>query len=639
MREAVLLAFLSISLLTPLTAMVAGADPACVIDPVPYERLLADTLESILSRDWGRVTYYLRIAESAQICDQEIASLHARLYESLSSLSNLLRQASAIEDMLASGETEGLRDRIGDTYNGLDYLRNAVHDEVVSYYVALSRYAQDRVTFFEYRERIERSLSFLIGTINTVMERLASIYVMLNNEGESAWVRIGVYPPPRIYAGDEAKIFVSTAPQESNTSEATVPNEVKLKVSLIIGNVVEVSEEVTAHLGDNVSVTVPVPDTEELMRAGVEFVKRVGSVYAASARIAVSAEAVEGSMRGFAIRSVYVYALKPPIVFYVPSYVEAGKALIIEAVSNAVTPVQTHVFLDRVSNETHLLTTVVMPGRNNISVPLSNASPGYHTLIILSNATGRYIRYRWSSAVVIGTSSVPVVLDVPKVVLVPPFIIEVGARFSAPGEYRVLVYVDGGLAYSADVSGGGFSALLELPLSASTIFVGRSVIRVEVVPSNPGYAPSVYVINVLVINVLSTLILIGVTGALYLHPRTAMALASLVRVASLKGGSGEVGKVSARVAARIFRPFRLRKLYLAVTELLSRIVPPPAPHETLREYLRRVEPHLPPWLVTPVRKLFTLFELDLYSVSEVSLDEARRLVRAVESGLSRGDEG
>lgn len=621
-----------------LAAQIAAAEEAgCVIDPVPYEKLLAETVEKVVAQDWGRALDLVRVAESADICNPGLASLHRAVYLHIVQLSELLQRSAEIEEKFSIGDTEGLRENASEVYNALDSLKQVLYDSISLYISQLSKYAQDKVSFYEYARRLSRDVDALKGVVSIVMERLANIYTVLGEEAGGMWLEISVSLPRRIYAGDNATLAVTVSPAPTNVTESE-NREVRMNASLIIGNLIEVRKTLLTRLGENVTLTMQVSDVRELADAGIEFMKITSFIYAASAKAVFEAEVPGTGVRGFTIRPVYIYAVSPPLKFYVPSYADTNSTLTIVTVSAAMIPINVSIYLDKVSNETLITNATVPPGTTELNVSLSNVPSGYHTVIVISEPIGRYVSGRWSSAIVVGSPNVPVIMNVPKVVLVPPFIISVTGELGSGGEYEVVIYVDGIEAYRSLITDREFSAILSIPIGVSTLLIGRSVIRVEVVPRTPGYDRSVYVVDVIVINVLTTLLLISITGSLYLHPRTASVFAALIRSA-LTGRADASTKASANIRKRrSFRPFKLRKYYIEAIGLLSRVAGHPSPSDTLREYFRKVASFITPGLREVVERLFRLFELDLYSKHEVGSEEARKLLTDIKEGLSEAVE-
>lgn len=607
----------------------------CVIDPVPYEKLLVDTLESMISHNWVRAEYYIGIASEAQICVRGLEAQHRELYDMLRRLNDLLRRVDEIESAFSSGETEGLKEQVRDVYNELDYLRQSIYERVIEYYRSLSGLAQDKTSFFEFRIRTDRALSALKGVIGYSMERLSTIYALLSEAEFGAWIEVSASLPGRIYAGDEVDITINLSVRGA-TEEVNV-NEARIKVSLVIGYLLEVSKEVVTRVGENATVAIQVPDALAITDKGIDLINVRGHVYAALSRIVVTAESVDGEVKGLAAYPTYVYVMWPPLRFDVPSYAELNSTIGVRVVSHALTPVNVSIYLDEVANESLLMNTTVLPGAAWINITLVNASIGYHTIIFVNEPIGRYIRGHWSAAIVIGSPTVPLIMSIPRVVLVPPFIVEVRGEIGGDeGPYDVMIYVDNVLTHESNVLGGSFSAVLDLPIGVSTLLIGRVVVRVEVVPHTPGMSPSEYVVDVVVVNVFSILMVTGFTGALYLHPKTSAVFSYLLRVALVrkKKRGGKVGLIMKGVA---FRPFRLRRYYDVLISLLSRISDPPAPSETFREYLRRIGHSLAPRIVPIVGRLFSLFEMDLYSVHEVNPREAEELLGDVEREVEGSD--
>lgn len=607
----------------------------CVIDPVPYEKLLAEVMEKMSTQDWGGVRELLAIAERARPCSPELLSRHRDLYESLAELSNLLERASSLEDRFGSGDTEGLRDEVREVYNGLDALRQEVYDRVISYTRFLGRFAEDKASFFEYSLRIGRDLDTLKGVVSLAMERLAKIYIALTEGGSGEWLDISVSLPRRVYAGDEVGVTVLVKP---STAQGAVTNvsEVRVRVSLIVSYALEASNETVTGVGTNTTVYIKAPDTAAMDEKGVELIRLAGGIQAALAKVTVTAESLDGGVTGFAVRSTYVYAMQPPIEYYVPPYAEVNGTLSVRVSSHAVTPVNVSVYLDEVGNETLLTNATIYPGYSLMNVSLANVSAGYHKVLFVTQPAGRYVSITKSAAVVVGSPNIPVTVNVPLIVLVPPYMISVGGELGEPiGEYDVSISVGGEEAYRSSLASGTFRAVLSLPAGLPTLFIGRVRVRIDVIPHNPAIKPTEYAVDVVVVNVLSTLVVVGVTGALYMHPRTSAALASLMRAVLVRRVGAGQAKQALISRAWVFRPFRLRRYYAALIRLLSRFVPPPEPHETLREYAARAVARLPRGVVALVEWLIMLFEQDLYSSKPPDAKEAGELVRAVEEGIGK----
>ena len=603
----------------------------CDIDPAPFMKLLNDSISNVMRHELAKSSHLLNIAARVAFCDYKVEQAHSKVYDDLSKLNELFGTVDNIESRFEFGDVTGLADLARKAYDELDSIRLSFRIHVLKYLEALRTYSSDSIVFFEYRRKILFNVNNLELEIDNSMERLADIYAAITSGLSSSSMNVSVSYKNPIYFGEDTQISLSLAFDNYSNSEIT--EKVNVKVSLIIGNVLEIARNVFTEVPANISVAFHVPEVGKVLLAGVEPLQIMESneYYVPSKLVIKVIDAGTSRLIDFKIFSTEVIAERPTIVFKVPQYVVYNGYINVNVSSRAVIPLNVSVYLDKVDNESLVIKTIVPPGRSFIKIPLSNASVGYHTLIFVSEAEGRYIRSRWSSAIVIGSPSLPVSLRAPAVIVVPPFSFLISGNVEAPlREFTVDIFIDSSRVYHGIFQGGSFSAIIDMPITLSSLFIGVSSIKV-VISSPDSAEESVYIVRAMVVNSLSTLVLVGIAGALYIHPRVYEAISFITKALILRSGSRR-GRPTLRLrGSRTFRPFRLKAYFMRVISALTGVVDPPAAHETLREYLRRALPHIPPGLVNAVSRFFGLVELDLYSNKDIDEDEARELAAEIAS--------
>ncbi len=624
-------------LLLPLTAQYLNSQTVegCYTDPVPLIKLLTDTIEKLVIGNFSNASELIDMGLKAGICDKDLTVTHKRVYETLSKLLNLLEAVDEIESRLESGNVTGLANRAEFIYNDLDSLRQYLNDYVGNYLSALRKYALDKVAFFKAESALSKGLAALELSIDNYMERLSTLYTELKEGQERLWIRISVGTDSPLYFGRKARVVIGLEPGPvSGLNLSGVLASVS--VYLIIGNIIEISNHSTALIGGNTTIELRILGTEAVAEKGLELIRVPSSNrYYAPSKIIVRASALNGTVTGFRLTSAPVIALKPNIVFSVPPYARINSVVRVNVTSTAALPLNVSIYLDSAEPGNNIRNVTIEPGHSVIEVPIENVSEGYHTLIFVSGPHGMYVSGRWSSAIVIGSPVIPVSLNIPSVAVVPPLTLRVSGRVEAPlRTYNLTIYVDDHRVFEGIFTEPSFSVMISVPLSLKTLTMGSTVVRVVISAEGTGFKTSTYTVGVTVINAVTVLALAGLAGTAYLHPKIFEAITMIGSLA--KEGVRVRREEKGFLAARRFRKFRLRPYYQRFVVAISRIVRPPEPHETLREFLVRAIPLLPEKLTSAVTRLISLFELDLYSKKAPDRHEAEALTQLIEDSLREG---
>lgn len=631
----------NVAILVVLVVLVHGSIPIdsneeYPIDPVSFEKLLDDTLATIIDEEYGEAYQLIELALNVTISDTTIQNLHDRLYKTLHDINELLNQTLFLEQHvhnMSSSEAKALIQRI---YSRLYGKASDLRDIVQSYIGALNKYVKDRSTFLLYRLSIEKKLELLETRINDVLGELERLYSVVDRNLLKGWIDIFVDMPEKIYAGDRVQVDITLIPVINGTIPYQYTYNASLTLMVNIGNYLGVINKSYIRIPSTIHYVINIPGAREILRNRIEIIKEDSSTYYVPAKIVLKVQAIGENtvLRGFEVVNTKVYMLRPKITFHVPLHVYVNDTLTINAVASIDTPLDVAIYIDKIGNEANLLNVTIFPGTNFISIKLSNLSAGYHTVIFVSSPKGKYLPEKWTSTLAVVYTNLDIALDVPRIVVGTSFLLNIRGYVRNPCNYTLIVRVDDVEVYNETLYNETFSLVVEPPFTITSLFIWFKKLDIDVIPHNSSYTPSRYSFNILFVNTIFMSLLVILTGVIYMHPLVSSFMFSMFyRVRRLiieeeyrrRREMEIMSRTEKPVGLRIeFRRFRFRRYYQSLITMLSRIAEPPGEAETLREYLRRIQEKLPDPVYLLVKELFMFFELDLYSKVRLGFDEFRK---------------
>ncbi|WFO74573.1 hypothetical protein J4526_05675 [Desulfurococcaceae archaeon MEX13E-LK6-19] len=331
---------------------------------------------------------------------------------------------------------------------------------------------------------------------------------------------------------------------------------------------------------------------------------------------------------------------EPQIMFIVPQLVYYGENTTIKIFSGIECPVNVSIILDGVK----ITRITVRKGITSYTLPYYVLGKGYHTLVFKSDPTGKYVGLTHTAALAVVGKKIDGVIKYSRV-CIQPFISYVvkGIVYDNGdlGSIKLVVSVGNDIVYNDSVP-YSFSAKISLPY---TFLISVYDVVFKVVPEDPRYDPLVVEAKVIVVNIASLVILSAIMLALMFieTPGDITAIyrffiGKTQRALTMTRTSGKLGVKSIKARAIEYLVVKIRKswaasIYWKLVGKLSRVLPKPLPHETLREYYKRSREKLPEDAREVFGKLTLLVEKDLYSIKKPDKHVIEELVKRVENAL------
>ncbi len=330
----------------------------------------------------------------------------------------------------------------------------------------------------------------------------------------------------------------------------------------------------------------------------------------------------------------------PPIVFVVPQLIQYGDNATVKIISKAECPVNVSIILDG----TKIDSIIVKKGIMYYTLSCHVLGKGYHTLVFRSEPVGKYIGLTHTVALAVVGKKIDGIIKYSRVCIQPliSYVVKGVVYDSADlGNIKLVVSVGNNIVYNSSVP-YSFSAKISLPY---TFLISVYDVVFEVIPENPHYDPLVVEAKVIVVNIASLAMLSAVMLAL-LFIETPGDITAIYRflvgktqkALTITRTTGRHRIESIKAKAIEYLVVKIRKswaasIYWKLVGKLSRVLPKPLPHETLREYYRRSRESLPEKAREVFGKLTLLVEKDLYSIKKPDKHVVEELVKRVENAL------
>lgn len=600
------------------------------IDPAPLCIMLRDVLMFIISNDYGNARSLINKALSIEL-PLDILNTHRKLYAMLNDLVNNLEFAQNIINGSALYNTSSTK-VVKDTYIGIYEIKLDLKDNINEYTRLLRRFFIDPTLRFMLIRDIDTRVFLLNKKLDEVLNELEEIYRNIKSRVGIIWLNISIELPEKVRANTtvETRIFVAGPLDLTGIS-------INATLISIYGETYYRKKSITLTVNEEAIIPLNIPGVEELIKNNVEITSIGRGV---SLRVIVKAKAhVNNTMLvGMTVRNSRVALTRPTLRFIVPSYTYVGETLRVNVTALIDYPLNVSVYIDKVSPENNLLNVTITPETKVILIPLNNVSAGYHTIIFVSEAKGYYISIRTSSAIAILLRSIDTVIEVPNIVVGPPFTITIKGFIQDRITYDLIVKVDEIVLYNDTLDNETIYIVSSLPF---TPLMWVYTVNVTIIPLAREYGPVSYVFNVHLINVLVPVFLTLSTGLALTLPTTTNYVQLMVTSLFTRiRGRGTSRKIIVSMSKHsgltiTFRKSLLKRLYKKLVSMLSVIVDQPREYETLREYLRRVKERVNKIVFPLIREFIYMFEKDLYSTHRVDTSKASRIIDEIAKRMGK----
>lgn len=599
------------------------------IDPAPLCIMLRDVLMFIISNNYGNARSLINKALGIEL-PLNILNTHRKLYAMLNDLVDSLELAQNIINGSALHNTLSTK-VVKDAYIRIYEIKLGLKDNINEYTRLLRRFFIDPTLRFMLIRDIGTKVSLLNKKLDEVLNELEEIYRNIKSRVGIIWLNISIELPEKIRANTTIETRILVAGPQNLTGIS-----INATLISIYGETYYRKKTITLTINEEAIIPLNIPSVEELIKNNVKITIKQG----VSLRVIVKAKThVNNTMLiGMTVRNSRVTLIRPALRFIVPSYTYMGETLRVNVTALIDYPLNVSVYMDKVSPENNLLNVTITPETKVILIPLNNVSAGYHTIIFVSEAKGYYVSIRTSSAIAILFRSIDTVIEVPNIVVGPPFTIAIKGFIQDRTTYDLIVKVDGVVLYNDTLDNETIYVVSSLPF---TPLMWVYTVNVTIIPLAREYGPVSYVFNVHLINVLVPVFLTLSTGLALTLPTTSnyvqLVVASLFTRIRGRGTSRKIIVTMSKHSGLTitFRKSLLKGLYRKLVSMLLVIVDQPREYETLREYLGRVKERVNKIVFPLIREFIYMFEKDLYSTHRVDTSKASRIIDEIAKRMGK----
>ncbi|MEM1541155.1 MAG: hypothetical protein QW101_00305 [Ignisphaera sp.] len=596
-------------LLTHISYIYTQSIESLSIDPAPLFKLLQDTLYSVLINEYGKAEALCGEALVLSL-PTDIYSMHRKTYTTLMNIIDILIDIEAMKSKDSVNKTNLLA-----AIYRLEIARSDLEIAVTNYINKLSNMFIDQASRYIMTRNTMDSVANLDTKLRTIIMDLTQLY--LHGEyGEELYIHIDY--PDIVEGGSRYTVNISIV------TRALVEN-INLTLISIYGGVVSREVSGIVSVDRSIAIEMIAPSAEELLARGINPLTIKDAVLMVIARASVENKTIGGHK----LTNLSIVYRRPNIQFLVPNYVYPGQVIELQIISGVDAPLNLSIYLDRISSDTFITNTTIDIGENRLSIEIQNLSIGYHKLIFVTEAGGKYVPLVHSSVFAVVKHRVPVIADVSKFSIIPLAKPLINLYVDSPTLYSVNIYLDGKLVASyRHIDKPRFSISIDTP---PTILFWRYSIYIEVKSEDPNYIPTDVEGYIYIVNLPVTTLTVLVVGIALTSPSSSRYIAISLRTLgsgvrrAISRYSGETTVID--IARPRFRKTKLGDLYRVFIALISRYIEPPKSSETLREFYTRFDRTVVKPVKSFVKKFLDIYEEDLYSNHDLDVSEAKKIVK------------
>ncbi len=540
------------------------------VDPSPLIILYLDVLDNLINDEYGKAYSLINAALNVSL-PPEYIYIHKSTYESLYELTKLFEE---IENIYSTGVETSRAQYIKNLYLKLYSLSLDIIDKLHKYFDYFAPLFKDPDLLNYMRLRLEYKLLLLDEKITRDLSLLEEI---LGNIHKCCvnYLGIKIGMPSHIFAGRSFNLEITPYAlfKASSASNANV----SLKIIIIYGGLEYEVINKSIQLNRTIRIRIITPTINDLEKKYLKLYIYSPSRYYMPMKIIITAHSRLGDKVFYGIKTVYGRLLfsKPNVIFNLPSYAYRGEKLVVKAYSTAKTHIRIHVYLDKISNKTFLGSYVLKYGWNILEFSTRNISKGYHTLLILSDATGSYVETRWTVALAIVERLPEITVTYQKIFLYTPAVIDIKSISKERINYEIKVWINNELVFNK-ITNKTIEVTYPIPLN---ILVQSYLLRINITPVNGKYSSLILEDRIYAINIpLLILLAIIISSIIAYSDQEFTRLMFLIKRIHGYPGRGHI-------------KHKLVQIYYWLITLLEDFygIKKPYEWETLREYLARIE--------------------------------------------------